>query len=178
MKSKKKQIGILFFMTGLSGAGKTSLAKAILPFIEKKYGKTIILSSEKLRSIFKLKGYDLKSREQVGLRNVLIIEHIVNQNVNIIYDAIALRKKLRKIKRKKIKNYVEIFIDAKMGQIIKFRKKRAIYEKLNSNIVGLHLKPEFPKKFDIRIKNDFKKSIHELSLQLEKKIEKKIKLFS
>ena len=35
MKSKKRKKGILFWITGLSGSGKTSLAKKIFKFIKK-----------------------------------------------------------------------------------------------------------------------------------------------
>ena len=44
MKRKKinKKKGILFWITGLSGSGKTSLAKKIKKDISKKYGPTII----------------------------------------------------------------------------------------------------------------------------------------
>ena len=63
MKRKKinKKKGILFWITGLSGSGKTSLAKKIKKDISKKYGPTIIISGDNLRSIFCLNKYDYKS---------------------------------------------------------------------------------------------------------------------
>ena len=36
VSQKPNNKGILFWITGLSGSGKTSLAKKILPFIKKK----------------------------------------------------------------------------------------------------------------------------------------------
>ena len=48
----KKKSGYLFWITGLSGSGKTSLAEKILNFIKKNVGPTIILSGDDLREIF------------------------------------------------------------------------------------------------------------------------------
>ena len=48
----KKKSGYLFWITGLSGSGKTSLAEKILNFIKKNVGSTIILSGDDLREIF------------------------------------------------------------------------------------------------------------------------------
>ena len=38
----KKNKGILFWVTGLSGSGKTRIAKKIVGEITKSYGKTIV----------------------------------------------------------------------------------------------------------------------------------------
>tara|TARA_A100000164_G_scaffold381789_1_gene435469 strand:+ start:2266 stop:2529 length:264 start_codon:yes stop_codon:yes gene_type:complete len=79
---------------------------------------------------------------------------------------------LRKIKRKKIKNYLEIFIKTEVDDIVKFNKKKKIYKKVKKNIVGIHIKPDFPKNPDIKIKNNFIKSLDILSEELLKKIKK------
>ena len=48
----KKNNGILFFITGLSGAGKTSTSLKIKKYIIKSFGPTIIIHSEKIRKIY------------------------------------------------------------------------------------------------------------------------------
>ena len=58
----KKNRGILFWVTGLSGSGKTRIAKKIVNDITKSYGKTIVLSGDDIRNIFKLKGYSYEER--------------------------------------------------------------------------------------------------------------------
>ena len=98
----------------------------------------------------------------------------MKQKINVIYDGIALIKILRKIKRKRIKNYIEIFIKTDVKKIIKFNKKRKIYKKVKKNIVGVHIKPEFPTRPDILIKNNFNRSLEIISDQLLKKIKNKI----
>lgn len=48
--------------------------------------------------------------------------------------------------------------------------KKKLYFKKNSPIVGIQIKPEFPKKPNFIVKNDFTKTIKEISQSLLKKI--------
>ena len=50
--------------------------------------------------------------------------------------------KIRKYNIKNIENYFEIYIKSDLKKIIKLKKKNYTIKK---NIVGLDLKPEFPK---------------------------------
>jgi adenylylsulfate kinase-like enzyme len=167
-----KNSGILFFITGLSGAGKTSISLKIKRYIIKSFGPTIIIHSEKLRKIYDFKGFSQDERTSLGSQHINLLNFILKQKINVIYDAIALSAKLRSLKRKKIKNYVEIFIKSNVNEIIKFNKKKKIYGKLKKNIVGLDIRAEFPKNPHITINNNFKKNISDIARELEKKINK------
>ena len=53
MKKKiNKKKGILFWITGLSGSGKTTISKKIKKNISNLYGPTILVSGDDLRKIF------------------------------------------------------------------------------------------------------------------------------
>ena len=80
---------------------------------------------------------------------------------------------IRDWNKKNIKNYFEIFIKSEIKTIIKNRKKK-VYENFKKNIVGLDIKPEFPKKPDVIIQNDYKRSLDKLSRELLIKITEKI----
>ena len=81
---------------------------------------------------------------------------------------------VRKFNRKNIPNYVEIFIDTKIKKII-VEKKKKLYFKKRTNMIGIDLKAELPKNPDIKIKNDFSKSTKELSDQIYLNFFKKFK---
>lgn len=164
--------GILFFITGLSGSGKTSISNKLKKRVEKKYGKTLLLTGERIRDIYNFRGFTKKDRLKLGFQNIELIDMIIKQKINVIYDAVALLKELRSKKRKKIKNYIEIFVKTDVKKIIKFNRKKKIYKNTKSNIMGIHIKPDFPKKPDITINNDFNKSIEQLTNELLKKIVK------
>ena len=57
-----------FWVTGLSGVGKTTISKKLIKLIEKKFGKTIVINGDDLRKIFELKKYDIKSRKEYVLQ--------------------------------------------------------------------------------------------------------------
>ena len=52
---KHNSKGTLFWITGLSGSGKTTIAKKIRNKIEEKYGPTICMSGDQIRKILKMK---------------------------------------------------------------------------------------------------------------------------
>ncbi len=173
MKKKIKinsNYGILFFITGLSGSGKTSISTKLKKKIENKYGKTLLLTGERIRDIYNFNGFTKKDRLKLGMQNIDLINLILKQKINVIYDAVALLKELRIQKKKIIKNYIEIFIKTNVNTIIKFNKKKKIYKKIKNNIMGVHIKPDYPRTPHVIIKNNFTKNILDLTTELEKKI--------
>ena len=160
--------GILFWITGLSGSGKTSLAKKILPIIKKKYGPTLHLDGDRLRSILNLNGYSYDERLSNTRIYSKIVKLLTDQNINVIISLVGLMQNPRTWNRKHIKKYIEIFIKSEVKKII-LKDKKKIYKK-NKNIVGINIKPEFPKSPDITINNNFDKKLDHLKLVLLDKI--------
>ena len=74
--------------------------------------------------------------------------------------------------KKNISNYVEIYVKADLKKIIKAKKKKIYHKKNIGDIVGLDIKPEFPKRPDIVIHNNFNKEIGILANILIKKLKK------
>ena len=62
-----KNKGILFWITGLSGSGKTTIAEKIKIQISKKYGPTLTLSGDDLRKIFSFNKFSKKQRLNYAL---------------------------------------------------------------------------------------------------------------
>ena len=170
-----KKKGILFWLTGLSGSGKTTLAKSIHKNLIKLYGPTLLISGDDLRRIFNFKGYSLKEREILSEKYCKLARFITNQNINLIFATVAMMDEPRMWNKKNIKNYVEIFIKSNVNTIIKSKKKKIYKNKIKKNLVGINIKPEYPKNPDIIIVNNFDKSIKDLSKQLLNKIKKLIK---
>ena len=178
MKQKKKlnkNKGILFWITGLSGSGKSSIAKKIWPKIKKFYGPTILINGDNMRKIFNLNKYDKKSRLENAINFSKFSEYITNQRINVIFANIGMFHDVRNRNRLNIDNYIEIYIETELKQIIKKGKKK-IYTKYESNIVGKDIVPELPRKPNIKIVNNFKKTIDQISIEILKNIAKIIKI--
>ena len=166
---KKNNEGKLFWITGLSGSGKTQISKKIYSQIKKEYGPTILFSGDDIRKIFNLKGYTYKDRNETVMKYCKLSRSITSQNINVIFAVVGLIHNIRVWNRKNIKNYIEIYIKSDLKNIIKKRKKK-IYHQNIKNIVGLDIKSEIPKKPDIILYNKFQKNITDLSAELIIKI--------
>ena len=164
--TKKKYV---IWITGLSGSGKTSIAKLIIKDVEKLIGPTLLLHGDQIRSLFKLKSYKKEERFKVAMIYSKLCKLITNQNINVIFTVVGLFHKLHRYNRLNHKNYIEIFIKYNIKKIIK-NKKKFFYINKSKNVWGVDIKPEFPKSSDIVIKNNFNKPLKELSKELIKKL--------
>ena len=171
MKKLNKNYGTLFWITGLSGSGKTTIAKKIYSRIKKNYGPTILISGDEIRKIFSLTGYTYADRLKIVKKYCLLSKHITKNKVNVIISVIGMIDVLRKWNRKNIKNYVEIYIDSSI-KYLKIRNKKKLYTNSKESVVGINVEPEFPKSPDIKIYNNFKRNTKDLSDILFKKIKK------
>ena len=166
-----KKYGLVFWITGLSGSGKTTIAKKIHLGIKKKFGPTIVVHGDEFRKIFNLTGYSKSERLDIGKQYSDFCKVITKQKINIIFAAVGLFHSLHEYNRKNHKNYLEIFIKSDIDQLKKMKKKN-FYKKKTANVWGVDLKPEFPKKPDIILRNEFTKSPKSLSEELLKKVNK------
>ena len=168
------KFGIVFWVTGLAGSGKTTIAKKLKSGIQKKYGATIVLSGDEIRNIFNLKGYSYNDRLLTVKKYQLLIKKLSDQKINVIFAVIGMMNEIRKKNKKLFKNYVEIFIKPNIKKLKK-KKKKKLYSKKN-NVVGKDIKPELPKNPNIIVNNNFTTSVEEMTERLLKKIIKKIKI--
>ena len=129
MKKKFKNKGILFWITGLSGSGKTTIEKIILPKIIQKFGPTIHLDGDQLRKSLKLYGYSYNDRLDNSKKMTNIAKIITVQNINVVFSILGLISKIRVRNKKIFKNYIEIFINTKLENIIKLKKRKPIIKK-------------------------------------------------
>jgi adenylylsulfate kinase len=169
MNNKKK--GIVFWITGLSGSGKSTIGNLIKKDIEKLFGKTIIIHGDDIRNIYHLRKYDKKERLNLGISNSNLCKLISSQGINVIFTTVGLFFELHKYNRSNIKNYIEIYIKSDIKTLIK-NKKRKFYNFKTKFIWGVDIKPEFPKNPDIMISNDFKISLEFLSKKLIKSLKR------
>jgi len=162
--------GILFFVTGLSGSGKTSIAKKIKKKITKFYGPTLLVSGDNIRKIVGFYKYTYDERLSLSKKVCKFIKFITNQKINVIFASVGMMHKTRKWYKNSVDNYIEIYIKVDLNKIIKLKKKKIYQNKKSGDIVGIAIKPEFPKKPNIIIRNDFKKSVDDLASNLLKKV--------
>ena len=170
MKKKNKKKGILFWVTGLSGSGKTTLSKKIKKDITKYYGPTLLISGDDLRKIFNFNKYTLLDRIILSKKFGNFAKFITDQKINLIFAIVGMMHRSREWNKNNIDNYLEIYIKTNIKTIIKANKKKIYHKRNSGDIVGVNIKPELPKRSDIIINNNFKKTANVLSKELVGKI--------
>ena len=138
--------GILFWVTGLQGSGKTTISKKLKNKIEKLYGKTLLCDGDLLRDIFDLNDYSKKGRLKLDDSYSKFCQYIVKSKINLIFATVSMNHKIRKYNKKKYKNYFEIYI----------KRKKLFRKKSRANIFKLISKDkvQLPKNPDIIINNN------------------------
>lgn len=165
MKNIKKKLrfkqsnitGFTIYITGLSGCGKTTLAKKIKKFLIKKKIDVLEISGDDIRAIFDLNKFDLNSRKKY-LTNYSKLCHFLNsQGVNVILSTSGFNKTIRDWNCENLYNYYEIYISSEFNINKKFSNKPFLKSK--KNLWGYDLNPEVPKNPDLIIYNDFSKNV-------------------
>ena len=174
---------MILWITGISGTGKTTLAKYYYKQFVIKHKNTIFLDGDEFRSLFgnDLK-YTIKDRDINAKRMTYFVRYISNQNINLIISANITSEKFRRWCRKNLRNFLQIYIKAKIESLVKrdYKKlyKKALTKKIK-NVVGVDLPFNHPKKVDLYLTNDYTKKnfINKIS-QIDEIIKKKnIKIF-
>lgn len=153
--------GTLYWLTGLSGAGKTTIGNRLYYSMKSDRENTIILDGDILKKIAgKDLGYGREERLERAYRYSSLCKLLTDQGINVIICTIAMFDEIRDWNRENIENYVEIFLDVDM-EVLKRRNRKGLYSKTNGNIAGVDVAIEYPKNPDIVIKNNENQSIKE-----------------
>lgn len=153
--------GTLYWLTGLSGAGKTTIGNRLYYSMKAEKQNTIILDGDILKKIAgKDLGYGREERLERAYRYNALCKLLTDQGINVIICTIAMFDEIRDWNRDNIENYVEVFLDVDM-EVLKRRNRKGLYSKTNGNIAGVDVSIEYPKNPDIIIKNDGSQPLEE-----------------
>lgn len=129
---------MIIWITGISGVGKTTLAKVLYKKLEKKNSKIVHIDGDRFRKLFNNDlGYTLKHRNINAERLINFVSFLNNQKINIIISANLTSQKYRVLNKKKFKKYIEVNIASDLKNLKK-RNKKNIYSN-KKNVVGIDI---------------------------------------
>lgn len=157
--------GVLYWITGLSGAGKTTLGNRLYYEKRKEQDNVILLGGDILKNIVGDSiGYTIEDRKKRAIKYAMLCKTLTDQGIIVICCTIAMFDEVREWNRKNNKGYVEIFLDVPR-EVLEERDQKGMYSSLKkgklTNLPGIDMEVEFPKNPDIIIKNDGRYSVKE-----------------
>jgi adenylylsulfate kinase len=131
-------MSFVVWITGVSGVGKTTLAKALYERLRSLNLGVEILDGDGIRSkLYPDLGYTKEERE---MHNKVVIEManlLAKNGIVVIVSMISPFRSTRELARKEIENFVEVYLKCSLEELIR-RDPKGLYEKaINGEIVGL-----------------------------------------
>lgn len=151
-------MGTVYWITGLSGAGKTTIGKLLYERIKEKHSNTVFLDGDVLRKVF---GYDLgytkEERRKCAMRYARLCAMLQEQNMNVICCTISMFDSVREWNKENIVEYIEIYVKVSMDTL-KARDQKGLYSgmigEIQKEVVGISMDIEEPKCPDLILEND------------------------
>lgn len=149
------KLGSVYWITGLSGAGKTSLCQALVSHLRNLDHPVIRLDGDELREAMSIT--QLHTREErlmLARRYAQLCYLIASQGFDVAIATISLFREIHEWNRANLPNYVEIFLNVPIDELAR-RDPKKIYERASrgeiQNIAGLDFGVDHPQTPDIKI---------------------------
>jgi cytidine diphosphoramidate kinase len=145
--------GRVFWITGLSAAGKTTIGRALLSHLRASGSRAVLLDGDTLRAaISNDLGYSPDNRRTAAMRNGMICCMLAEQGLDIVCSTISLFHEVQRWNRENIPRYHEIFIRVPLEEL-KRRDTKGLYAANSdgwaTNLVGLDIPAELPETPDL-----------------------------
>ena len=149
--------GRVFWITGLSAAGKTSIGRALSAHLRASGSQVVFLDGDTLRAVSNDLGYTAENRRAAAMRNGMLCRMLAEQGMDVVCSTISMFHDVQRWNRENIPRYNEIFVRVPFEEL-KRRDTKGVYTAATngqaSNIVGLDIPAETPEAPDLILDND------------------------
>ncbi len=148
------QTNKVYWLTGLSGAGKTTIGRLWYKKLKERGTPAVFLDGDELRQVF---GDDLgfteADRRKSAMRNARLCALLAKQGLTVVCCTISMFDSVRDWNRKNIPGYFEVYVKASMNTLC-CRDQKGLYSNGDGNVAGVHFQVEEPKYPDLILEND------------------------
>jgi adenylylsulfate kinase-like enzyme len=151
------ETGTVYWVTGLAGAGKTTLGAGLHRALRARGRNAVFLDGDALREVLGDPTHDLGTRRATALRYGRLCRLLAAQGLDVVCATISLFHEVRAWNRANIGRYVEVFLDASMETLIA-RDPKQLYARARRgelrDVVGVDIPAELPDAPDVRVVSD------------------------
>ncbi|YAF94563.1 MAG: adenylyl-sulfate kinase [Nodularia sp. CChRGM 3473] len=130
-----KQRGVTVWLTGLSGAGKTTISHLVEKELRTQGYKVEVLDGDVVRkNLSKGLGFSKEDREE-NIRRIGFVAHLLTRNnVIVLVSVIAPYQNIREEVRQMIENFVEVYVNAPL-EVCEQRDVKYLYKKARAGLI-------------------------------------------
>ena len=123
------ETGVTIWLTGLSGAGKSTIANALVDHLRAQGKKVELLDGDVVRTnLSKGLGFSKEDRD-TNIRRIGFVANLLTRNgVAALVAAISPYRAVRDEVRETIGQFVEVHVDASLDELVR-RDVKGLYEK-------------------------------------------------
>jgi cytidine diphosphoramidate kinase len=153
--NQSKQAGVIW-ITGLSGAGKTTIAAIVVEELRSEGLLVVLLDGDQMREVFNSTAsssanHSREARTSLAFQYARLCNLIASQGVIVVIATISLFKEVHEWNRKNTPTYFEAYLKVPIAELRK-RDPKEIYSKFDAglltDIAGLDVKIDEPENPD------------------------------
>ena len=161
--------GKVIWITGLSGAGKTTVARQVVEHLRTQKKNVIFLDGDELREVFGATSHNEKNHGREGRINLALQYSrlcgvLASQGFTVVIATISLFREVHDWNRRNLPGYFEVYLKVPLEELRR-RDPKGIYRKHQAgelkHVAGLDLEVDEPKKPDLTVEYTSKKSIYD-----------------
>ena len=132
----KDSIGTVYWVTGLSGAGKTTIGTLLYQTLRQQR-TTVLLDGDALRQIYGDDiGYHTDDRRRMAMRNAKLCKFLAQQGIDVICCTIGMFDAVREWNRQEIEHYYEIYLKV-TPEVLCQRDQKGLYSGVRNGKPGI-----------------------------------------
>jgi glutamine kinase len=149
--------GRVFWITGLSGAGKTTVGRELWSRLRADGRPVIFLDGDALRPVISEDlGHSIENRRRSAMRNARLCRLLAEQGTDVVCATISLFHEVQRWNRENIPGYREIYLRVPIDELRR-RDCKGLYAGAQGgdvrNVVGLDVPAEAPETPDLVLDN-------------------------
>jgi len=145
-------VGQVIWVTGLSGAGKTTLAEELIQRLQECELQPILLDGDILRNLLQVSGnvpnsHSRKARIKLALKYAQMCRLLSDQGFTVVIATISMFDEVYAWNRENITNYFEVYLKVPLYELRR-RDPKSIYQRYENgeliDVAGLDLSVDPP----------------------------------
>lgn len=153
---------MVIWFWGLSGAGKSTIARSVYSQLKKKRPQTVFIDGDEIRAIFKHDttpaAYTMEGRYQNACRIQAMCQWLDRQQIDVVCSILCVFPEFSQQNRAMFSEYYEVFVDVPIPTLTE-RDNKGLYQACltgeMNNVVGIDIPYSPPEQPDLVIHNNF-----------------------